>query len=131
MLRQVRTCAEEIDQLLATELLGRIAAPGAPASDPPGLHVCPACARPFVVAGEAREIVGADRLRIDLSCANCDWSDTTVRHDHELAALEMQMDRSFADLLWALEVVWIGNEETAIARFAAALDAGQILPEDF
>lgn len=121
----------EVDVLLASELLGHGAVSASPLSDPPGLHVCPACAKPFVVPGEIREVVGTDSVRLDLCCTNCPWTTTAVHRDHELTALEMQLDRSFADLLWTLEVVWIANEEAAIERFAAALDAGAILPEDF
>mgnify|MGYP000376144293 CR=1 FL=1 len=49
----------------------------------------------------------------------------------ELEALDRELDRGYADLLWALEVVWIGNEEAAIARFSGALAADAIVPEDF
>jgi hypothetical protein len=120
----------EVDLLLASELLGG-ADPFSPAQDPPGLHVCPDCDRPFVVPGEVHEVIGASRVKLDLACTNCGWSTTAVHDDHELAALDMQLDRSFADLLWTLEVVWTANEDAAIGRFARALDAGAILPEDF
>jgi len=121
----------EIDALLADELLAAGDRRPSPLCDPDGLHVCQRCALPFVVPGEVREVVGADRVRLDLACTNCGWQTTSVHHDAELSRLELQLDRSFADLLWTLEVVWIANEEGAIERFAAALDAGAILAEDF
>ena len=123
--------SHEVDLLLARELLGPVASRASTLQAPDGLHVCPSCRLPFVHPGEIREVVGVDRIRLDLECANCDWSDTSVHHDKELETLDVAMDRSFADLLWTLEVVWIANEEAAIARFASALSAGAILPEDF
>lgn len=121
----------QVDTLLASELLGAAAASAGVVQDPPGLHVCPSCDRPFVVPGAVHEVVGAARVKLDLDCTNCGWGTTAVHEDHELTALDMQLDRSFADLLWTLEVVWTANEESAIERFSAALNAGAILPEDF
>jgi hypothetical protein len=121
----------EVDLLLANELLGASADRVSPIADPPGLHVCPACEKPFVVPGEVHEVVGAERVRLELGCTNCGWTTIAVHADQELTALEVQLDRTFADLLWTLEVVWTANEDAAISRFAGALDAGAILPEDF
>lgn len=124
--------SQEVDLLLARELLGPA---GARASvlptDHDAIQVCPSCRLPFVVPGEIREVVGVDRVRLDLGCANCEWTETCVKHDSELVSLDVALDRSFADLLWTLEVVWIANEEAAIGRFAKALEADAILPEDF
>jgi hypothetical protein len=121
----------EVDALLASELLGAAAGRVEALPESPGLHVCPSCERPFVVPGRAREVVGVSSVRLELRCTNCGWTDVAVHADEALACLEMELDRSFADLLWTLEVVWTANEEAAIQRFAAAVDAGAILPEDF
>ena len=121
----------DVEQLLTHELLGPSVQRSEPIEDPPGLQVCVECLRPFVVPGAARELVGVDRVRLDLVCTNCGTSRSAIHHDSELAAFEQQLDRSFADLLWTLEIVWVANEEAAIERFAAALNAGAILPEDF
>lgn len=121
----------EVDLLLAHELLGAAADRVCPPDDPPGLHLCPDCRLPFVVPGEVHEVVSAARVKLELTCTNCEWTTTAVHDDHELTALDLQLDRSFADLLWTLEIVWTANEEAAIGRFAAALGAGAILPEDF
>lgn len=124
--------AHEVDLLLANELLGPARAMRtAPLTEPPGLQLCPECERPFVVPGQIRELVGEDAVRLDLSCTNCGATRTEVHDDARLTDLDHHLDRSFADLLWTLEVVWIANEEAAIDRFAAALAAGAILPEDF
>jgi hypothetical protein len=121
----------EVDLLLANELLGSAAQRVEFVADPPGLHVCPECQLPFVVPGEVHEVIANDRVRLDLGCNNCGWSTTTVHSDTDLTALDLQLDRTFADLLWTLEVVWTANEDAAIGRFATALDVGLILPEDF
>lgn len=120
-----------VDLLLANELLGASAGRVSPLVDPPGLHVCPACRLPFVVPGQIREVVGSDRVRLDLTCQNCGWAITALHEDSELTALDRQVDRSYADLLWTLELVWIANEEAEIGRFAGALQADALLPEDF
>lgn len=125
------TVSHEVDLLLCTELLGPVATRTAPLCDPPGLHDCPACALPFVVPGEVRDLVGVDRVRLELHCANCGWSAVETHGDDELSRLDAQLDRSFADLLWTLELVWTANEEAAIGRFATALAADAILPDDF
>lgn len=125
------TTGHEVDLQLAAELLGQDPAFDRVDRHEAGLHVCPACERPFVAPGEVREVVDVDRVRLDLGCANCGWETTAVHHDRELSALDVALDRSFADLLWTLEVVWIANEESAIERFRAALEAGAIVPEDF
>lgn len=123
------TPAHEVERRLRVELLDR--RPGDGASEDRGLHVCPACLGPFVVPGRVLEVVAVDRVRLELSCMDCGWKEVAAHGDAELAALDRELDRGFADLLWALEVVWIGNEEERIGRFAAALAADAILPEDF
>ncbi|MDX6664349.1 MAG: hypothetical protein QOG68_555 [Solirubrobacteraceae bacterium] len=129
--RHSQTTRHEVDLLLAHELLGAGEHRETLVDEPVGLHVCPACALPFVVPGAVREVVDTNRVRLDLSCANCDWTTSTVAADHELTGLDQQLDRSYADLLWTLEVVWLANEESAITTFSAALEADAILPEDF
>ena len=120
----------EVDLLLAHELLGP-AARTSTLPDSPGLHVCPNCRLPFVVPGEVHEVIEASKVRLDLDCRNCGWTETAIHDDSALTDLDIQLDRSYADLLWTLEVVWIANEESAIERFAQALGADAILPEDF
>jgi hypothetical protein len=124
------TPGHEVDLLLAAELLSsEPQASNLPA--PAGLQVCPACALPFVVPGKVREVLGANEVRLDLHCTNCGAGRVAVHTDQDLESLDLAIDRSFADLLWTLEVVWIANEESAILRFAAALRDDQIVPEDF
>jgi hypothetical protein len=121
-----------VERRLRAEILDAGADPSlrpAPASE--GLHVCPSCRGPFVVPGEVYEVVDGDRCRLELRCVDCGWERAGIHAEAELEALDRELDRGYADLLWALEVLWIGNEEDAIERFGRALAADAILPEDF
>lgn len=124
--------AEEVERRIRTELFERGPAvaemqPRAPF----GLHVCPSCLGSFVIPGEDAEVVAERLCRLDLLCVSCGWEKTGVYSEAEIEALDREIDRCYSDMLWALEVLWIGNEEEAIERFSAALSAGAILPEDF
>lgn len=121
----------EVDLFLAAELLGSAADRVCPIESPPGLHVCPGCERPFVVPGAVHAVLDAARVRLDLACVNCGWAATAVHTEQELLAFEGDMGRSFDDLLWTHEVVWTANTQAAIERFAAALAADAIVPDDF
>ena len=122
--------ADEVDRRIRAEILRADAGP-VEATTPSGLHVCPRCSGAFVVPGDDCEFIGERLCRIELRCVDCGWEQTGLHSDAELEALDRELDRGYADLLWALEVLWIGNEEAAIERFAAALAADAILPEDF
>lgn len=125
------TPADEVERRIRVEILGDDGLPFRSLAATDGLHVCPACSGAFVVPGDVYEVVGADRCRLDLRCVDCGWEHTEIHSDIALERLDRELDRGYADLLWALEVLWIGNEEESIARFAEALAADAILPEDF
>lgn len=127
---QTWTPADEVERRIRTEIFK---AESQPVNAEPqyGLHVCPSCAGAFVVPGDDCEVIGERLCRLDLRCVDCGWENTAIYSDAELQALDRELDRGYADLLWALEVLWIGNEEEAIERFAAALAANAIVPEDF
>ena len=121
--------ADEVERRIRVEILEAGAAQRADAQG--GLHVCPSCTGSFVVPGDDWEVVAERLCRLELHCVACGWEKTAIYSEAELEMLDRELDRGYADLLWALEVLWIGNEEAAIDRFAAALSAGAILPEDF
>lgn len=122
--------ADEVERRIQAEILDPSTAP-VQVTAQYGLHVCPECSRPFVVPGDDCDVIGERLLRLDLHCVDCGWEHNAIYSEAELEALDRELDRGYADMLWALEVLWIGNEEAAIDRFAAALSAGAILPEDF
>ena len=95
------------------------------------LHVCPACTRPFVVPLAVLEILPDGRFPVVLACRNCDWHDAGAYSDEDLTTLDYALDAITADMEDALEQLTVATELERIAAFAAALDAGGILPEDF
>jgi hypothetical protein len=101
--------------------------PAEPAED---LHVCLDCSSPLVHPVEWEQ-VGEDRWRVLLRCPNCEihregvFTQRTVEDfDEELERGSDAVARDYGRLMRA-------NMGDEIERFAAALDADAILPEDF
>lgn len=121
---------DELDRRLTDELLAGL--PGdLPVPEAEGLHVCRRCERPFVCPHGGAQPTASGRVLVRLRCANCAWQAPHLLSTMELADLECQVDLAAADLAWALELLWLANEEEAISRFATALAADALLPEDF
>ena len=95
------------------------------------LHICRGCHKPFVVPLSIVDILDADRYVVELWCANCDRSTLSAHYDHELEELDRDLVNSTAQLRAALEVIETVDDMVRADRFAAALHADQILPEDF
>ena len=95
------------------------------------LQVCPACERPFVVPLAVLEMLPDGRFPVVLACRNCDWYEAGAYTDEDLTALDYALDAITAAMEDALEQLTLETELERIAAFAAALDAGGILPEDF
>jgi hypothetical protein len=95
------------------------------------LRLCPTCRQPFVAP---REILAGDddgHYVIDLACANCEWSAIERHHGERLGALDRALDRDSAQIEAAARALALSLELDRIDRFASALRAGHILPEDF
>jgi hypothetical protein len=97
---------------------------------PPGLHVCPSC-QSELVQPMAWEEALADHWMLTLECPNCGWTAEGVYDRDQIDRLEERLDRGWEDLLRDLKHLAHSNLAEEIDRFAAALDADQILPEDF
>jgi hypothetical protein len=95
------------------------------------LQTCPACRRPFVVPAAVVDVVGHDRYVVELTCTNCPWSEVAVHEEAALEDLDRRLERSVAAMQAAAEIVEIAAELERIDRFAAALRADLVLPEDF
>ena len=95
------------------------------------LHVCPACARPFVVPLAVLEIGPDGRFPVVLACRNCDWSEANSFADEELTALDYALDAITGAMEDALDDLVVAQELERIEAFATALAADAILPEDF
>ena len=96
----------------------------------PGLHVCPNCESELVqpVAwGETPDC----RWELTLSCPNCWWSGDGVYDREQVQEFEDELDEGLAEMLRDLQRLAQANMTDQIERFVAALNADQILPEDF
>jgi hypothetical protein len=95
------------------------------------LHVCEACGEPFVVPLSIVDILDADRYVVELWCSNCDRSTLSAEYDDALERLDRELVRTTTQIRAALEVIETVDELVRVDRFAEALHADHILPEDF
>jgi hypothetical protein len=102
--------------------------PEAPASD--GLHVCQECESELVQPVEWR-VTTDDRWDLTLYCPNCDWNCRGVYSQEQVEGLEEHLDLGVEAIMRDLRRLTGANMADEIERFAAALEADLILPEDF
>jgi hypothetical protein len=95
------------------------------------LRFCPTCRQPFVAPREILATRGDGQHVVDLVCANCEWSAIEMHDADRLGALDRALDRDSAQIEAAARALALSLELDRIDRFAAALWAGHILPEDF
>ncbi|HEV2820037.1 MAG TPA: hypothetical protein VGW11_05980 [Solirubrobacteraceae bacterium] len=95
-----------------------------------GLHVCPTCASKLVHPIDWREH-GPEHWEVTLRCPECYGRTTGVHHESLVEALDVELDQGTEALLADLRHLMAANFEDEIARFAAALEADLVLPEDF
>lgn len=101
---------------------------GAPATGP--LHICPQCDSDLVQPLEWAE-ASDSHWELALRCPNCEWTDQGVFEQEAVEELEEHLDEGLAELLSDLHQLTQANMADEIDRFAAALEADLILPEDF
>lgn len=94
------------------------------------LHVCPDCDCDLVqpVAWSETE---DEQWELELHCPNCDWGAEGVFDQDAVEELEEQLDAGLAAMLGDLHRLTQANMVEELDRFVAALNADQILPEDF
>jgi hypothetical protein len=95
------------------------------------LRYCPDCRQPFVAPRGILASSGDGRHAVDLACANCGWSAVELHGGDRLGALDRALDRDSAQIAANARALALSLELDRIDRFAAALRAGHILPEDF
>jgi hypothetical protein len=66
-----------------------------------------------------------------LNCPNCDWYTEGLFTQDQVRELEDRLDEGLADMLRDLQRLTQANMADQIDRFINALNADQILPEDF
>jgi hypothetical protein len=95
-----------------------------------GLHVCQDCESELVQPVEWQATTD-DHWELTLFCPNCDWSCRGVYSHAQLEGLEEQLDLGVEAIVRDLQRLASANMADEIERFAAALGADLILPEDF
>ena len=92
--------------------------------------ICPECDRDLVYPVDWEE-ASATHWEVELRCPNCEWSrGRHVRPGHR-RPFDEQLDLGTEALVKDLRRLVQANMEAEADRFAAALDANAILPEDF
>jgi len=108
-------------------------APAAPRHTEPAvdaLHVCPECAGHHVYPVEWDEHDDV-RWEVALHCPNCDWDTVGIYHQDVVDRFDEELDRGTEALIRDLKRLTRANMEDEVERFARALEADAILPEDF
>jgi hypothetical protein len=102
----------------------------APADQDRDLCVCEHCASELVEPVEWAA-AGAGRWRVALSCPNCGYWTEGVFSQECVDQLDERLDEGTTVLVTELKRLEQANMTEDVERFAAALHAGAILPEDF
>ncbi|MGI8507240.1 MAG: hypothetical protein ACR2MK_10665 [Solirubrobacteraceae bacterium] len=96
-----------------------------------GLHVCPECSSQLVQPVAWGETTTGGFWELTLRCPECDWAAAGVFDQDQVDAFEEQLDKALEEMLGDLRRLTRANMTEEIDRFAAALQTGLILPEDF
>ena len=91
---------------------------------------CPSCDRDLVYPVEWEE-VSPTHWEVFLRCPNCEWSEVGTFDQATVDRFDEQLDLGTEALVKDLRRLVQANMEAEAERFAAALDANAILPEDF
>jgi hypothetical protein len=94
------------------------------------LHMCPECDRDLVYPVDWEE-ASATHWEVELRCPNCEWSEVGTFDQATVDRFDERLDSGTEALVKDLRRLVQANMEAEAERFAAALDANAILPEDF
>ena len=72
-----------------------------------------------------------NRWELTLECPNCWWIEEGIYDREQVDRLEEKLDDGLAEMLGDLQRLTQANMAEQIDRFASALHADLILPEDF
>ena len=113
------------------ETLAGEAAAAIPAAAPiRDLHLCPECDRDLVYPVEWEE-TSPTHWEVLLRCPNCEWSELGTYDQATVDRFDETLDNGTEALVRDLRRLVQANMEEEAERFANALDADAILPEDF
>jgi hypothetical protein len=102
----------------------------APAQPIDELHICPECDRDLVYPVDWEE-ASATHWAVELRCPNCEWSEVGTYDQATVDRFDEMLDFGTETLVKDLRRLMQANMEAEADRFAAALNANAILPEDF
>lgn len=94
------------------------------------LHVCPECTSDLVYP-VAWEEADEAHWSISLRCPNCEWDADGVFPQGQCDRFDDELERGTDALTRDYKRLMTANLADEIERFAHALEAGAILPEDF
>ena len=94
------------------------------------LHVCPECDRGLVFPVDWEE-ASPTHWEVELRCPNCEWNEIGTYDQATVDRFDEHLDVGTDALVKDLRRLVQANMEAEADRFAAALEAGAILPEDF
>jgi hypothetical protein len=97
---------------------------------PADLHVCPTCEVHLVYPVEWEEH-DSTHWSVSLRCPNCEWHTVDVYTQETVDRFDEELDRGTEALVRDLKQLTHANMEDEVERFARALHADAILPEDF
>lgn len=92
--------------------------------------MCRACASQLVEPVRW-DPVESTRWALTLACPECGWWTTGVWSDDEVERLEVVLAHARISMLHDSEALSAATVASEIERFAAALEADEILPSDF
>jgi hypothetical protein len=101
-----------------------------PARHVDDLHICPECDRDLVYPVEWSE-ASTTHWEVLLRCPNCEWTELGTYDQATVDFFDETLDGGTEALVRDLRRLVQANMEEEATRFAAALDADAILPEDF
>jgi hypothetical protein len=94
------------------------------------LHVCPSCNSDLVYPTDWAPATER-QWHVALRCPECEWNGGGCYDQEVVDRFDEALDRGTESVLDDLTALIRANMEDQIERFAAALRADQILPEDF
>jgi hypothetical protein len=94
------------------------------------LHICPECDRDLVYPVDWEE-ASVTHWEVALRCPNCEWTEVGTFDQATVDRFDEELDHGTEALVKDLRRLVQANMEAEAERFAAALDANAILPEDF
>ena len=100
------------------------------ASSRKGMQVCPSCDSRLVQPSRWFER-NDGQWYVELRCPECEWLGHGTYSQREVDRYDQELDEGSRQLLEDLRSLVRNNMEEEANRFAAALAADRILPEDF